>query len=122
MEWINNIGAVATMAMGCLGLLFPAKASALTGLIAETAPARAEFRGTFGGAFLFLGLVPLFTQNPHAFLTVGLCWLGAALGRIASIFIDRGNEPKNWGAVIFELLFSALLLIGSPIAILTQPT
>ena len=103
MEWINNIGAVATMAMGCLGLFFPAKASTLTGLIAETAPARGEFRGTFGGAFLFLGLVPLFTQNSYAFLIVGLCWLGAALGRMASIFIDGAAKvgrtrqvPRQW--------------------------
>lgn len=118
MEWMNSVGAVATMAMGCLGLFFPAKASALTGLLAETAPARAEFRGTFGGAFLFLGLVPLLTQNPYAFLTVGLCWAGAALGRIASIFIDNGNEAKNWGAVAFEMLFAILLLVGSPLSLL----
>jgi len=117
-DWLNNVGALATVVMGCLGLFFPARASGLTCLAAQTASGRAEFRGTFGGAFLFLGLVPLLTQNQYAFLTVGLCWLGAALGRIASILIDNGNEPKNWAAVLFEAAFSTLLLIGTPIGIL----
>jgi hypothetical protein len=118
MEIANTIGAVVTILMGCLGLFFPAKAMALTGLAAATAPARAEFRGTLGVTFIFLGLVPLMTQNPYAFLTVGVCWLGAAIGRVISIFVDDGNEPKNWAAVGIEGFFAALLLVGQPYSVL----
>lgn len=118
MDWLNFAGAAITMAMGCLGLFAPHRASALTGLVASTPAARAEFRGTLGVTFLFLGAVPLFTQSPHAFLTAGACWLGAAIGRVISIFADDGNEAKNWGATLFEVVCAGLLLAGRPLGAL----
>jgi hypothetical protein len=112
MSLFNTVGAALTIGMGCLGFFFPARASALTGLTPVTAAGRAEFRGTLGVTFIFLGLVPLITKSDIAFLTVGVCWLGAAIGRIISIFLDQGNDPKNWIAVLFELVIAALLLVG----------
>lgn len=118
MDWLNSMGAAITALMGCLGLFFPDKASALTGLVAATPAARAEFRGTLGVTFLFLGAVPLVTQNPYAFLTAGACWLGAAIGRIISIVADSGNNANNWGAVAFECAVAALMLAGEPARLL----
>ena len=66
MIWLNVAGAVITTAMGFFGLLFPAKASSLTGLKAVTVAGRAEFRGTLGVTFILLGLTPLLTQEVHA--------------------------------------------------------
>jgi Domain of unknown function (DUF4345) len=119
MEWLNAIGAAATILMGCLGLFFPARASALTGLKATTVEGSAEFRGTFGVFFILLGLVPLVTQSPYAFLTAGLAWLGAALGRVVSIVVDAGNSAKNWQAFVFECAFAISLLAGPPFVALT---
>lgn len=118
MDWLNSAGAAVTVLMGCLGLFFPRKASALTGLVAATAAARAEFRGTLGVTFIFLGAVPLVSQSPDAFLTAGTCWLGAAIGRIISIFADDGNDTRNWGAVAFECMLAILMLSGEPIRLL----
>jgi Domain of unknown function (DUF4345) len=120
MDLLNIIGAVITIAMGCLGLFFPDKASALTGLTAVTKAGQAEFRGTLGVTFILLGLIPLVTQSPHAFLTVGVAWLGAAIGRMISIIVDNGSETKNWGGVVFELLIATLILIGKPIGVLAS--
>jgi hypothetical protein len=120
MDLVNNIGAVMTIAMGCLGLFFPDKASALTGLTAVTKAGRAEFRGTLGVTFILLGLVPIATQSPYAFLSVGACWLGAAIGRIISIMVDKGSDAKNWGGVVFELIFAALILVGEPMQVLAS--
>jgi hypothetical protein len=119
MEWLNIAGAAITILMGCLGLFVPDKASALTGLIASTPAARAEFRGTLGVTFMFLGAVPLVSESPYAFLTAGACWLGAAIGRIISIVADSGNEAKNWGAVAFELAVAFLMLSGEPVRLLS---
>jgi Domain of unknown function (DUF4345) len=119
-DLINNIGAVMTIGMGCLGLFFPNKASALTGLNAVSAAGKAEFRGTLGVTFIFLGLVPILTQNPYTFLTLGVCWLGAAIGRIISIIVDKGNDAKNWGGVVLELIFAILVLFGQPVQTLAQ--
>lgn len=118
MDWFNSAAAAITILMGCLGLFFPEKASALTGLVAATPSARAEFRGTLGVTFIFLGAVPLASQNPHAFLTAGMCWFGAGVGRVISIFLDSGNDRKNWGAVAFETVLACLLLAGEPIKLL----
>ena len=118
MEWLNSAGAAVTVLMGCLGLFFPDKASALTGLVASTPAARAEFRGTLGVTVVFLGAVPLFSQSPYAFMTAGACWLGAAIGRIISIFADSGNDTKNWGAVAFEMAVACLMLSGEPFRLL----
>jgi hypothetical protein len=114
MELLNNAGAVITILMGCLGLFFPGRASSLTGLSPKSAEARAEFRGTLGVTFLLLGLYPLLSQSPHAFLTAGLCWFGAALGRVVSIFADGCNTPKNWMTTALELLPAGLLIWGEP--------
>jgi hypothetical protein len=118
MDWWNYAGAVVTVAMGCLGLFLPARAAALTGLAPTNVEARAEFRGTLGVTFLFLGAMPLITQTPLVFLTVGLAWLGAGLGRVVSIIADGGNTGKNWGAVTFEGVIATLLIAGAPLAAL----
>ena len=118
MDWWNNAGAVVTVAMGCLGLFLPARAAALTGLSPTSVEARAEFRGTLGVTFLFLGAMPLITQEALVFLTVGFAWLGAGLGRVVSIAVDGGNTGKNWGAVAFEGVIAALLIAGAPLAAL----
>ena len=55
--------------------------------------------------------------NDIAFLTVGLCWLGAAIGRVISIFLDHGNQAKNWIAVGFECAIAALLLVGLSVSV-----
>lgn len=112
---MDCIGAVITAAMGCLGLFLPARAAVLTGLTATTVEARAEFRGTLGVTFLFLGAMPLVSQDAKVFLTVGLAWLGAGLGRVISIVADGGNTGKNWGAVAYEAAIAALLISGAPL-------
>jgi hypothetical protein len=113
---LNITGAVLTTAMGCLGLFAPTAASRFTGLTATSKTSFAEFRATFGGMFVVMGLVPLLTGEPLAYLVSGLAWFGAALGRLVSMVADAGyREPKNLGGVVFEACFGALLLAGSPV-------
>lgn len=111
---LNIIGAIATIGMGCLGLFAPHTASRVTGLTATNKTAFAEFRATFGGMFVVMGLIPLITNEPLAYLMAGLIWFGASAGRVVSIILDGGfSEPKNLGGVIFEAAFGVLLLAGS---------
>ena len=113
-DLLNLIGAIATMLMGAMGLFAPQTASKFVGLKSVTTAGEAEFRATYGGLFIGLGLAPLLTFHPLAFAAVGLAWLGAACGRIASIVLDRTASSKNIGAVVFETAFALLLLIGAP--------
>ena len=118
MEWLNYLGAGGTILMACLGLIFPKVAASLVGLTAHTNAGRSEFRATYGGLFLPLGLIPILTHEPLAFAITGLCWLGAALGRIISIIVDQASDRQNWLAVGVEIVFAALLLAGQPLAAL----
>ena len=110
MTLLANIGAVLTLALGLLGLFAPGKAAEMVELSARTHPGRSEFRATYGGLFVGLGLVPLATQEPVAFVVAGAAWLGAALARVVSIALDRALSPKNWLAVGFEGGIGALCL------------
>lgn len=118
MEILNIAGAVMTLVMGCLGLFFPQRAAAFTGLRAVTPAGRSEFRSTFGGLFLLAGLAALVTRQPAAFLTLCAAWAGAASGRLLSILADRAHDPRNWAGVLFEAGFAALRLAGAPTALL----
>ena len=109
---INYIGGLATIGMGCLGLFFPNAASRFTGLSAKDKTSFAEFRATFGGAFVVIGVIVLVTGDPIAQLAAGGLWVGAAAGRIVSIVVDRGyKERKNLVGVVFEAALGALLLV-----------
>lgn len=118
-DWLNLVGAIGTVGMGLLGLLAPTRASAFVGLKPLTPAGRSEFRATYGGLWIALGLVPLLSGEPLAYLMAGLCWALTAAGRLVSILLDRASDPRNWGATVFEGVFAALLLAGAPMARLT---
>lgn len=113
-ETLNIIGAVGTIFMGCIGLFAPKRASALVGLEATTEAGRSEFRASYGGLFVALGLVPLVTMAPAAFAVAGTAWLLTGVGRIVSILVDRASTPTNWAGVAFEAVLGVLLLVGTP--------
>lgn len=115
MQILNSIGAFGTIGMGCLGLFAPNMASRMTGLTAINKTAFAEFRATFGGMFIAMGLIPLLTAEPFAYFMAGTIWIAAACGRLVSVLLDRGyQEIKNIGGIAFEASFGLLMLAGSP--------
>ncbi|MGB3456376.1 MAG: DUF4345 family protein [Litorimonas sp.] len=117
-ELLNMVGAIATMMMGAMGLFAPRMAADFSGLKALTPTGQSEFRATYGGLFVAMGIVPLLTMHPLAFATAALCWMGAAAGRIVSVALDGALTPKNIGAVAFESAFALLLIVGAPWAAL----
>ena len=76
--------------------------------------------GTLGITFILLGLAPVVTDSPAAYLAVGAAWTGAGLGRMVSIFLDDARTGKNWVAVGFELAFGLVLISGAPFQVLVQ--
>ena len=57
--------------MSWIGLFLPARAAAITGLEAKTNAGRSEFRSSYGGLFIALGLIPLLSMEPIAFAVAG---------------------------------------------------
>jgi hypothetical protein len=112
---LNYLGAIITTAMGSMGLITPKLAAKFTGLQATNKTAFAEFRATFGGMFVVMGLLPMLIGSTLAFNAIGCIWLGAAVGRLLSVLLDEGyKEVKNVAGIGFEAVIGFLLLAGSP--------
>lgn len=106
---VANLGACLTLGLGLLGLFAPANAAALTSLSPVGPNGRSEMRATYGGLFAAMGVSCLVTQAEGVFLTVGMAWIGASIGRLWSVVVDQNLSPKNLGGVAFECLIGLML-------------
>jgi len=88
----------------------PSAAAAFTSIEPKGLIGVSEIRATYGGFFLALGSFALWARSEQVFLVLGLAWIGAALGRLLSVLVDRSTSPKNLGGIAFEAGIGALLL------------
>ena len=109
----NLLGAGITTILGGMGLLAPNAASKFTGLQASNPSGFSEFRATYGGIFLALGIALLVVRQPILYQVIGIAWIAAAVGRIISVFMDNAKESRNFQAIVFEASIGGLLLIGN---------
>lgn len=107
---LANIGAVATVFLGLLGLFCPDKAATFVSISPVGPNGRSEIRATYGGFFIALGLFCIATQLDFAFLTAGVAWLGASVGRVYSAFADHNFDTKNLGGFVIEAGLGAMLI------------
>jgi hypothetical protein len=107
---LSNLGAVITLGLGVLGLFVPTRAASFANVQPVGLIGTSEIRATYGGLFVALGVACLLTQAPGVFLAAGLAWVGAAVGRLFSVFIDSSRSGKNLGGIVFELAIGLLLL------------
>ena len=89
MMLLPTCGAAVTVALGCLGLIFPGTVSRILGLQPTGPLGIAEIRATYGGFFMCLGVGCLVAQSVPVFTAAGAAWCAAAITRIASSFVDR---------------------------------
>jgi|LauGreDrversion4_2_1035121.scaffolds.fasta_scaffold193427_3 hypothetical protein len=111
--WLAVTAATGTVALGLLGLLAPNFCARFVGLTARDRTGIGEFRATYGGLFVALGALPLWTGDSSAFLAASLAWSGAMVGRLVSIVVDEGwRERRNLAALAFEGVFALALATG----------
>lgn len=108
---LNNIGSAITAGLGVIGLIRPSSAAAFTSIQPVGLLGVSEIRATYGGFFLALGAYGLYAQAATVFVVLGIAWLGAAVGRLVSIAVDKSHAPKNIGGVVFESAIAAFLLV-----------
>ena len=106
---LHHVGALVTLGMGGLGLLFPSAAARLVAVEPIGRLGSSEIRATYGGLFAALGLFALATRDEVAFTMAGAAWLGAAAARVGDA-LWRGGERRVWGAACFEAAIALLLL------------
>jgi hypothetical protein len=102
MMLLPNFGAFVTAMLGCLGLLFPKAVGRVLGIEPDRALGISEFRATYGGFFLCLGIGCLVAQSVQVFTVVGTAWCAAAFARIISYAVDRSRTANNLAGVGFE--------------------
>jgi len=107
---LHNLGAVITLGLGGMALLRPHLAASFTSIEPIGLLGLSEIRATYGGLFAALGAVALVLQDNIFFAGLGAGWLGAAMGRSLSVFLDKSRENKNFGAITFESALGILLL------------
>lgn len=111
-SWAPLVGAMATVALGLFGLLFPRVMGAQTGLSPKEGMGVMELRAIFGGLWLALGTATLMLRTPEAYLMTGLAFTGVTLGRFSGIAVDRMLPREAWGATVVDGSLSLLLLSG----------
>jgi len=105
------IAAAGTVGTGLLALLKPKFVYGFTGLRAEGGRGITEIRAILGGLFIALGGVALFYRSPETYRMLGLSYLGIALVRLVSMFVDDSIERSNIISLAVEVVFGVILIL-----------
>ncbi len=103
--------AVATIATGLFSLIKPHAVRSFTGLEMPAPRGVTEIRAVLGGFFIALGAAPLVFQSRDMFLMLGLAYLGVALVRAISIFVDKSFVQSNYISLAVEIALGMILVI-----------
>ncbi len=106
------VGASVSLGLGVLGLIRPQAIATGAGVIAEGAHGVSELRALFGGILGSLGMVCLITREPAAFLAAAAAWLGAAVAKLGSLFVDKPEPGKVVPGMILDAFVGLALLAG----------
>ena len=96
MDWTNLLFALLSIGLGLFGWLAPRYTlGALDLTMGQTTMGMSEIRASAGALFVGMGLGALLLGTPAAYLMLGACWAGAAVGRLTSILLDGTNTKKT---------------------------
>lgn len=108
---LQIIAAVATILTGLVSLIKPESVTGFTGLRPEGGRGITEIRAILGGFFIALGAVPLFLNSPVAYMMLGIAYLGVAVVRGISMFVDKSVVQSNVISLIVEIVFGIILVL-----------
>jgi len=111
LQILKIIGGVGTIATGVVSLFWPLKVPGFTGLEPNGGRGITEIRTILGALFVALGAVVLNYRTPEAYMILGVTYLGMALVRGISIFVDRSAISSNIISFFVELIFGILLVL-----------
>ncbi len=102
MDIINIIFALLSIGLGCFGWLAPRYTLSTLNLDPGTSNmGPSEIRASAGALFIGMGVGALLIGTPQAYMMLGFCWSGAALGRLTSLLLD-GQSRKKWVFFLVE--------------------
>ena len=108
---LQIIAAIATILTGLVSLFKPESVTGFTGLHPEGGRGITEIRAVLGGFFVALGAAPLFLNSPVAYTMLGIAYLGIAVVRGISLFVDKSVTQSNVISLVVEVIFGVILVI-----------
>jgi hypothetical protein len=113
-DTINILVALMTIAFGAFGFIAPRfTASALDLKVGDTNMGLSEMRASVGGLFVAMGLFAIWTGLPMAYAMIGVAYVGAAIGRLVSILVDKPPFKKTLLYFSLEAGPAAYLLLAN---------
>jgi hypothetical protein len=95
MDILNIIFAALSVIIGAISWLNPRYAMAALDLTdAGSTMGMSEVRASAGCLFVGMGIGALLLASPVAYVMLGFCWSGAAVGRLTSLLRDGQNRQK----------------------------
>ncbi|MEL6617775.1 MAG: DUF4345 family protein [Pseudomonadota bacterium] len=92
---LNLVATLLTIGFGLFGFLAPRyTASALDLAPTDSTMGLSEMRASVGGLFVVAGLGALYLNHPLGYGMIGFAFVGAALGRVVSLFLDNPPVTK----------------------------
>jgi hypothetical protein len=108
---LKIIAAVLTIGTGMLSLLKPKSVYGFTGLQAEGGRGITEIRAILGGLFIAVGAAVLIFRQDSTYAVLGITYLGIALVRLISMFVDHSVERSNIISLVTEIVLGVILVI-----------
>lgn len=108
---LQIIAAIGTILTGLYSLLRPATLTGFTGLSPVGGRGITEIRAVLGGFFIALGVAPLVLNSPVAYLMLGIAYLGVAIVRAVSMFVDKSVVQSNIISLAVEIIFGIILVL-----------
>ncbi len=116
MEWLNIIFALASIGLGCFGWLAPRYTLDTLNLeMRGTTMGMSEVRASAGALFIGMGVGALLLGSPTAYVMLGACWGGAAVGRATSLILDGTSRKKITFFAIEAVVAVLALWINIPL-------
>ena len=115
MSWFSivaDVGVYFTLCAGFIGLVNPARVAEFVHLQAADALGWIEIRCMFGGLFIGIACVCIFTGHPYAYLCCASVWLGGAAGKVVGFFLDNPPKPMASVSTLFDVSVGLCLLLG----------
>lgn len=107
MDILNIIFALLSIGLGAFGWLAPRYTMGALDLKGGTTTmGMSEVRASAGALFVGMGAGALWLGTPEAYVMLGFCWTGAAMGRLTSVILDGATRQK-WTYFAVEAVVGA---------------
>lgn len=111
-DWLPQLGAILTIAMGLVGFFKPRLITDRQQIELGSPMALSEARVVFGGLHLGGGTMALALQEPLIYMTLGMAWSVGLLARFYSMVADKTSLQHSIPGIVIDAGMAFLFLSG----------